>query len=40
MQELKSFELEQINGGAFPLILAVIAADVGLISAMKGAGYW
>ncbi|QJR82401.1 class IIb bacteriocin, lactobin A/cerein 7B family [Alteromonas pelagimontana] len=40
MQELTLQELETVNGGILPLILGIAAADMGLISAMYGAGYW
>lgn len=40
MKELHQDELDNINGGILPLVLAIVAADVGLISAMKSAGYW
>ncbi|WP_395344680.1 class IIb bacteriocin, lactobin A/cerein 7B family [Ningiella sp. W23] len=40
MQQLNTQELESVNGGVLPLIMAVVAADVGLAAAMYGAGYW
>ncbi len=40
MQELSMDEMNQINGGVLPLIVAIVAADAALISGMIGAGYW
>jgi len=40
MKELNVNEIEQVNGGLLPLVLGIVAADVGLIGAMVGAGYW
>ncbi len=40
MVELNCCEVERVSAGVLPLILATLVADVGLIAAMKGAGYW
>jgi lactobin A/cerein 7B family class IIb bacteriocin len=40
MSELNVNEIEQISGGILPLVVAIVMADLGLIGAMKGAGYW
>jgi len=40
MRELSVNEAEQVDGGVLPLVIGVVMADVGLIAAMKGAGYW
>ncbi len=36
MVELNIFDLEQVDGGVLPLIVAVVVADAGLIAAMIG----
>jgi lactobin A/cerein 7B family class IIb bacteriocin len=36
MVELNTFDLEQVDGGVLPLIVAVVVADAGLIAAMIG----
>lgn len=40
MRELNSSEIQEVNGGIFPLLLAVVACDLGLIGAMYKAGLW
>ena len=40
MRELNVNETAQVDGGVLPLVIGVALADIGLIAAMKGAGYW
>ncbi|MBL4832046.1 MAG: class IIb bacteriocin, lactobin A/cerein 7B family [Aliivibrio sp.] len=34
MRELNTCEIEEVNGGIIPLIIAIVSIDVGLIASM------
>lgn len=40
MRELNVNEIEQVNGGILPLIIAVVIADASLIGIMVSSGLW
>jgi lactobin A/cerein 7B family class IIb bacteriocin len=40
MCELSMNEVQEVNGGILPLIVAIVVADAGLIGGMISAGYW
>lgn len=40
MYELNLNEIEQVDGAILPLVVAIVAADFALISAMQSRGYW